>query len=250
MKANSLSKCRVVTGLITGALLLPCACDKQSIGANPDEETATVGNSGMDEPGPTDCGEVFCADEPDAIDCISRCEDDPSVDGCWFQCEEAGEVDCWGECAVDLAPPFSPLGDVGDGTFAETLLVVAQTADGPFYFALQAERLGDTFQGNIASASQVQGVWFPGEASDGLDSSAVDQNEVRFSVSGYTFEAGLHPFGDIDVTLDISFDARLHSEDVLCGTLQIEGADIVADAVPFGALPPNLVDEQTVFTCD
>lgn len=254
MKVNSLSHRSALQVLISTAwLLLPGACDKQSIGSNQDTDTATTEEEGMAEPEPVDCGEVYCSENPGALDCIARCEDDPSVDGCWFQCEEAGEVDCWGECAFelgDVAPPFSPLGDVGDGTLADSLLVIAQTAEGPFYFALQAERLGDTFQGTIASANPVQGIWFLGESSEPFNASSVDENEVRFSVGGYTFPEGLHPFGDGAVTLDVAFDARIHSEDVLCGTIHIEGAGFAADNVPFAALPSSLVDEEPTFVCE
>ncbi|MGH1342298.1 MAG: hypothetical protein ACRBN8_12140 [Nannocystales bacterium] len=41
------------------------------------------------------CSPLFCADDPDATDCIERCEDDPTVDGCWYQCADGQDSDCW-----------------------------------------------------------------------------------------------------------------------------------------------------------
>ncbi|MBV1859405.1 MAG: hypothetical protein KUG77_13415 [Nannocystaceae bacterium] len=57
-------------------------------------ETETGSNDTDEVPSPA-CDVALCADDPQALDCIDRCEDDATVDGCWYACEPGQDVDCW-----------------------------------------------------------------------------------------------------------------------------------------------------------
>ncbi|MBV1859408.1 MAG: hypothetical protein KUG77_13430 [Nannocystaceae bacterium] len=61
---------------------LEAECDEPSDSVDPEPEVPS-------------CGPLFCAENPDGVDCIDRCEDDPAVDGCWYECVEGQDVDCW-----------------------------------------------------------------------------------------------------------------------------------------------------------
>jgi len=234
---------RLATCIAALACLLPSACDKQSLGANPESEgSAGEESDGTTTPGAPDCGELFCADNPDGLDCIDRCEDDPDADGCWFECDEPGQVDCWGGCDLEDGAPVNPLGDVGDGTFSGNHFLIAQTDSGPFYILLQAERLGDTFQGTAQSVLRAEGGGWIFSLATPFTSTAVQDNEVTFLLEGHTFPAGRHPFGPTDVVLDIEFQAHFSSDTMLCGVMKIEGD--ASTMASFGVIPLQFVGES------
>lgn len=65
------------------------------------------------------------------------------------------------DASDDPAPGFDSKPDVGDGTLAEPLLLVARAPEGWLYFWWDAERLGDTLQGSLGPAKRVDSGWVP-----------------------------------------------------------------------------------------
>ncbi len=226
---------RRVASVLALFTIVGAGCDKQNIGTNAESATASGGlettepSAGSNDDIP-DCGENFCPGD----DCISRCEDDDSVDGCWYRCEPGQTRDCWGGCANEDVgdsglPTFDPIPDVGDGSLEEDLLMVSDFGGQRLYISLAAERLGDTFQGEVRSASQMGEAWSFGPPQFINVSDAVRSNEVTFRIDDYDFEEGHHPFGQGAIALNIVVVARIHSEEILCGTITVQG-DGVADS--------------------
>lgn len=242
MRKNSAQPNRCVVPVLVLLTLVGAGCDKQNIGTNAESATSSGGpattSGGMETGGPStgstddipDCGENFCPGD----DCISRCEDDDTVDGCWYRCEPGERVDCWGSCANDDddggVPSFDPIPDVGDGSLVEDLLMVSNFGGQRLYVSLSAERMGDTFQGQARSASLINAAWSfgPSQFIDAGD--PVLNNEITFGIDDYEFEAGHHPFGQEAMALDIVVAARIHSEEVLCGTITVQGEGVDASA--------------------
>lgn len=258
MRKNSAQPSRRAVPVFVLLTLVGAGCDKQNIGSNAESATDSGGpatstggpatstggpatsTGGLETGDPStgstddipDCGENFCPGN----DCISRCEDDDSVDGCWYRCEPGEEVDCWGSCANDDdsdsgVPAFDPIPDVGDGSLAEDLLMVSNFGGQRLYVSLAAERLGDTFQGDARSASLMGGTWAFGPSQFIDASGAVTDNEITFRIDDYEFEAGHHPFGPGAMALDIVVAARIHTEEVLCGSITVQGDGVDATSI-------------------
>lgn len=225
--------------------LLGAGCDKQNIGSNAESATGSGDPATGTTDDTPDCGENFCP----GYDCISRCEDDDSVDDCWYRCEPGEEVDCWRSCANDdddddgsEVPPFDPGPDVGDGSLEENLMMVSEFGGQRLFISMTVERLGDSFQGEAQSALPGGLNWSFGPAQPINTVSAVVDNELTFRIDDYPFAAGHHPFGPGPKVLDIVVEARFHSEEILCGSISVDGDGVEASS-PVTLEPFTWLDE-------
>lgn len=253
MRTNRAQPTRRTLQAIALITLVGTACDKQSIGANESSDETETASAGTNDDVP-DCGENFCADNPSGLDCIHRCEDDDSVDGCWNRCEPGETVDCWGSCENEDdgggIPPFDSQPDVGDGSLEEDLLMVSEFGGQRFYISLAAERLGDTFQGEARSASLAAGSWSFGSSQPIDATGPVFNNEITFRLEDQLFEAGHHPFGQGPAVLDIEIFARLHSEEILCGSISVQGENLdTSSTVTITPFPWTAEDGSQVVMC-
>lgn len=138
-------------------------------------------------------------------------------------------------------PPdgFDPAPDVGDGVLSHEMLIVADLPDGPLYLWMYAERLGDSFQGQLAPA-RLDGTWMAAAAPASFDGGAFDDNVAHATIEALALPAGLHPFSDAGVSVDLDLEVWIYGEDLLCGTMEIDlnGPDLADHvAVPFAAHP-------------
>lgn len=182
-------------GLLLSSVLAACAiaasgCDKQSIGTN-------------------EAASEFAGEEGPATQ---------SSGGATF----GSDTGCIDGCGADGArelPSFDPVPDVGDGTLHSDLVMYSDVDGASFHMRLAVERLGDGFQGYVQSALQDGEEWSFGPWRWIDSRSAVNLNEVTLRIDDYPFGAGSHPFGGGSLELDVVISARIHSEDVLCGTV-------------------------------
>ncbi len=137
-------------------------------------------------------------------------------------------------------PPaeFDPVPDIGDRTLDDDLLLIADTGSGRLYLHLFAQRLGDTFQGQIRAARFAGDGWEPAGPELFVNTGGVDGNEVTVSVEALELPAGTHAFGSEAVVVDVIARSRLYADELLCGTLDLDFLGRPDQlALPFVALP-------------
>lgn len=210
MKTNATLRSGLLPFVVLGTLFT-FGCDKQSIGSNPEDSGAQ--------------------DEPDLM-----AETDPLE----FDSDSATDSDSED---TSTAPEFDPIPDVGDNSLENNFVVIADFPQGRMHLAMQPERLGDTFQGTFESLNTTIEGWDVGPQERFNATGAVTDNEVRIRANNYMFAEGHHPFGEGPQVLNLRADLRLHSEDLLCGTLTLSGVD-TEETTEISVVPRMFVDDN------
>ena len=166
---------------------------------------------------------------------------------------ESGEADAGDDGAPADDGGFDPfadsgspvVGDIGDGTLDDDMLWVIQTPDGPLYLFGLTQRLGDSFQAWLQATTFNGATWVPAgpETRDSSSGGPFDDNDVRGAWEDLFLPAGTHPWGNEDLNIDFTFNARLHADELICGRINIDfegGEDL--PGLTFVAVPADELD--------